>query len=101
MNYLSKYKNQLNELCKKFRVKKLYAFGSVVSEKFNQQTSDVDLIVELETMEPLEKGEMLLNLWDELENLFNRKVDLLTDQPIKNKYLLKSIDATKILVYER
>jgi uncharacterized protein len=101
MNYILKYKTQITALCKKFKVKKLYAFGSAVSDKFNQQTSDVDLIVELDKMEPLEKGELLMNLWDEFENLFKRKVDLLTDQPIQNKYLSKNIDKTKVLIYEQ
>ena len=48
-----------------------------------------------------EKGEHLLDLWDELEELFQRKVDLLTDQPIKNTFLKKNIEKTKLLIYDR
>ncbi|MFB0946617.1 MAG: hypothetical protein QMB24_10795 [Spirosomataceae bacterium] len=51
-------------------------------------------------MPPLQRGENLISLWEELENLFERKVDLLTDQPIRNTYLKSSIDSTKQLIYD-
>ncbi len=92
---------ELAELCERFRVDKLFAFGSVITNRFDPQTSDLDLIVELEAMPPLEKGEMLIGLWDALEKLFGLKVDLLTDQPIKNPYLRKEVEKTKRLIYDR
>lgn len=92
---------QLVTLCKKYKVERIYAFGSVVSGGFDKDRSDIDLIVELAPMPPLEKGEKLLSLWNDLEGLFNREVDLLTDKPIQNPYLKKSIEATKQLIYER
>lgn len=79
---------------------KLYAFGSVLTERFDEDRSDLDFLVELAPMPPIEKGETLMSLWDALEELFERKVDLLTDQPIKNPYLKRSIDQTKQLVYD-
>ena len=45
-------------------------------------------------------GEKLISLWDTFERFFNRKVDLLTDSSIHNPFLRKSIDATKILIYD-
>lgn len=92
---------KLTELCQQFKVDKLYAFGSVLSSRFNPQTSDLDLLVELEDMPPLIRGEHLIALWEALEDLFARKVDLLTDQPIKNPYLRRNIDHTKQLIYDR
>ena len=91
----------LANLCQIYRVEKLFVFGSIVNGKFDLQTSDIDLMVELEPMPPLEKGRILLDFWTDLENLFGRKVDLLTDQPIKNPFLKQSIEQTKQLVYER
>lgn len=93
--------DKLVALCEQFKVDKLYAFGSVVTTHFNPKTSDLDLIVELEPMPPLEKGETLINLWDALEELFERKVDLMTDQPIRNPYLRQSVEKTKQLIYDR
>ena len=42
-----------------------------------------------------------MSFWDSMELFFGRKVDLLTDSSIKNPILRKSIDRTKVLVYER
>jgi predicted nucleotidyltransferase len=92
---------QLEVLCRKYKVEKLYAFGSVISSHFNPETSDIDLIAELEKLAPIEKGENLMNLWTELEELFTRKIDLLSDQPIKNPFLRKNIEQTKQLIYDR
>ena len=52
-------------------------------------------------MLPLDRGETLINLWDALEKLFARKVDLLTDQPIKNPYLRANVARTKQLICDR
>ena len=43
----------------------------------------------------------MIALWEALENLFARKVDLISSFPIKNSYLKASIDKTKQLIYDR
>ncbi|MBK6901276.1 MAG: nucleotidyltransferase domain-containing protein [Saprospirales bacterium] len=100
--YMAQRMDQLSELCRKYGVSRLYAFGSVVSGTFDIKTSDIDLQVELLPIEdPISKGLTLFELWDELEVLFERKVDMLTDQPIKNPFFRKALEETKILVYDR
>ena len=92
---------ELNSLCIKYRVKKLFVFGSIVKGNFNANTSDVDLIVEVENLPPEQKGEILMKLWTELELLFSRKVDLITNMNLRNPYLKKDIENSKILLYDR
>ena len=87
-------------LCKNYDVKNLYAFGSSITENFNEASSDIDLLVELNTEDPLKRGQNLIDLWDKLEAYFKRKVDLLTSSSIKNPILRRSIEATKILIYD-
>lgn len=87
-------------ICREHGIKTLYAFGSSVTDRFNPETSDIDLFVEMEDMEPIEKGELLLSLWDKLEAFFQRKVDLLTLKATHNPFLLESINATKLLLYD-
>ena len=89
------------ELCHQCGVKCLFAFGSVVSNQFDPEKSDLDFLVEMEEMPPLERGENLIGLWEALEALFARKVDLITNQPIKNPYLRDSIERSKLLIYDR
>lgn len=97
---IEKHFDQLAALCKKYKVDRVYAFGSVVTGTLNE-SSDIDLIVELAPLTPVEKGENLLSLWNELEELYDREVDLLTDKPIRNPYLRKAIEESKMLIYER
>jgi len=91
--------NDFLEMCKSHNVKHLYAFGSAVTGNFKNK-SDIDLIVELNISDPIKHGETLINLWDKLEAFFNRKVDLLTESSIHNPILKKSIDKTKVLIYD-
>jgi predicted nucleotidyltransferase len=92
--------NEFLALCEKHNVKELYAFGSSISRKFNEESSDIDLLIELNTQDPVERGENLMSIWDKLEAFFHRKVDLLTNSSIKNPILRKSIDSSKILIYD-
>ena len=78
----------------------MYAFGSSLNDTFNDKKSDIDIVVDLNYQDPLDYGEALLNLWDELEVLFGRKVDVLTDASIRNPYLRKSIENSKKLIYD-
>ena len=49
MDFIEQKSNIILELCKKHRVKELYAFGSVITERFNDR-SDVDFIVDFKRM---------------------------------------------------
>jgi predicted nucleotidyltransferase len=78
----------------------MYAFGSSVTNHFDPVKSDIDVVVTIDIEDPVECGEKLLSLWDSLEVFFERKVDLLTDDSIRNPFLKKSIEATKKLIYD-
>ena len=92
-------KKKIFELCMKHHVEKMFAFGSVLRTDFNENFSDIDLLVEINFESPIEKGEHLMQLWSELELLFNKKVDLLTSTSITNPILRKEIDESKKLIY--
>jgi predicted nucleotidyltransferase len=92
--------NDFTVLCQIHKIKYLYAFGSSVTDRFDYDKSDIDLLVEIDDADPTERGEKLVSLWDTFESFFHRKVDLLTDSSIRNPYLRRSIDSTKILIYD-
>jgi uncharacterized protein len=97
---ISKHQKDFTILCKSHEVKYLYAFGSSVTDRFDVNRSDIDLLVEIDSKDPIDRGEKLLSLWDLFEVFFSRKVDLLTDSSIRNPFLRKSIDSTKVLIYD-
>ena len=103
MNLKDSIKSRLSDfisLCQAHHVKNLYAFGSSITDSFNEETSDIDLLIEIDRDDPIERGESLMSIWDKLESFFQRKVDLLTYSSIKNPILKKNIDSTKILIYD-
>ena len=81
-------------------VKKIYLFGSALTARFDENDSDIDVLVETEDISPEEKGEHLITLWEDLEKLFNRKVDLLTESSLRNPYLAREIEQTRKLIYD-
>ena len=96
--YLNNYINEIRKLCQNNRVKYLYAFGSVLTDKFRAE-SDIDLIVDIKSEDPIEYAEKYFNLKFELEKLLNRKIDLLESKAIKNQFLLENIEKSKTLIY--
>lgn len=95
-----KHLTEFKALCQNYNVIYLYAFGSSTTEHFDSEKSDVDLLIEISSKDPIERGEKLMSLWDSLEIFFRRRVELITDSSIKNPYLRKNIDFTKILIYD-
>ena len=97
-----KYKKGLADLCENnLVVNKLYFFGSALSPRFDEDTSDIDVLVEVADLSPEERGECLITLWDNLELLFNRKVDLLTENSLRNPLFKREVEQTKKLIYDR
>ena len=92
--------DDFKKLCLDHNVKDLYVFGSSITSDFNPKTSDIDLVVEIDVIDPLARGEHLLDLWDKLEDFFQRRVDLLTESSIKNPVLRKNIEKSKVLIYD-
>jgi len=86
------------ELCKKYKVKTLYAFGSVLTRRFNKN-SDIDLIVDFQNI-PVEKYfDNYCDFKFSLEDIFNREVDLLEEKGIRNPFFRNIIEKKKRLVY--
>jgi len=96
--YLDRYRNNLSILCRQHNVKTLHAFGSVLTERFDND-SDVDMIVDFKRMPLKVYSDNYYNLKFSLEDMFNRSVDLLEYKAIKNPYFLENIDKHKKLIY--
>ncbi len=98
MNLIQQKKEAIISLCKKHKVKKLFVFGSVLTERFSSD-SDIDFLVEFSGVSLENYADNYFSLKEKLEKLFGHKVDLLELNALKNPYLLQSIRANQELLY--
>ena len=80
------------------KVKHLYAFGSVLTNKFNSE-SDIDLIVDFEPIDVTQYADNYYNFKFSLEDVLQKPVDLLEDKTIKNPYFRETVDKQRQLIY--
>lgn len=88
------------DLCRLHRVKSLSVFGSILTDRFNDQ-SDVDLLVDFEPVNHDESDYVgnYFDLKESLEKLFNRKVDLIEYGMNLNPIFKALVDKKKLLIY--
>lgn len=94
---ISRKQKQIEELCQKYKIAKLELFGSAIREDFDE-ASDLDFIVEF--LDEQKMFDRYFDFKEALENLFDRKVDLVMQEAIKNKYFKMSIEKEKKSIYE-
>ena len=89
-------------LCRKYKVAKLWVFGSILTPRFDDE-SDVDFSVNFDAdkinREGLDWADIFFDFMHELEELFGRRIDLVCDDAVKNKVFRKELDSTKQLIY--
>lgn len=98
MNLILNHIDSIKQLCLSNKVKSLFAFGSITTNKFNPE-SDIDFVVEIDEKDPVSYSENYFNLKFQLEKLLQRQIDLLEQKAIRNQYLKNEIDKSKVLIY--
>ncbi len=91
---------EIAQLCRKYAVKRLWVFGSAVTEGFDPDKSDVDFLVEYPP--GIDLGPWMRDYFDlqlSLEALLGRKVDLVDRGAIKNPRFLQNVTAQEKLLY--
>jgi predicted nucleotidyltransferase len=100
VNLIEKNRKAIEELCLKFRVRRLEVFGSAsTGRNFDAENSDLDFLVEFQTLQPGEHANTYFGLLDALENLFNRHIDLVMPRAVKNRYFIESINKNREVLY--
>lgn len=95
---LETYNNQIEALCREYNVESLYVFGSAATNSMHTN-SDIDLLVRFKEIELAKYFENYMGLKSQLKSLFNKEVDLIEEQTLKNPILLRSINQSKELLY--
>jgi uncharacterized protein len=98
MNALDKYSSDIKKLCESHRVKSLYAFGSILTDRFNSE-SDIDLIVDFSNIEVEDYADNYFDFKFSLQDILKRPIDLLEEKAIKNPYFRQTLNQQRQLIY--
>ncbi|MBZ9786958.1 nucleotidyltransferase domain-containing protein [Psychroflexus sp. CAK57W] len=94
--------NKLDEIvsaCKNHHVSSISVFGSAAKDTMHER-SDIDLLVEFsKDIDVLDYADNYFSLLGKLEDLLNRKVDLVSSKSIRNPVLKEEIYQSKVDLY--
>ena len=99
--FLEQQRDAVRRLCQRYGVRRLDVFGSAVTGEFDASSSDLDFIVSFVERTTGTYADRYLNLAESLESLFGRKVDLVTEDSVRNPYFRETIERTRQPIYER
>ena len=89
----------LEALCRKYRVAILEVFGSASDGSFSPETSDLDFLVTYQHAPDMDAADQYFGLLLELQELFDRRVDLVMATAMKNSYFIRSVNANRQVFY--
>ena len=96
---LKSKRDAIAKACKRHGVTRLDAFGSALHDDFQPGQSDLDLLVELGPMESYARVDAYFGLLADLREILGEQVDLVVSGAVKNLYIARDIEQTKVLLY--
>ncbi len=96
---IEKYRTRLNDLCRVYDVNRLDLIGSAVRSDFDPNQSDLDFVVEFHDFTVKNAADRFLGLWVDLEDLFARKIDLISYRAIRNPVFKRIVDESRVTLY--
>ncbi|WKN45899.1 nucleotidyltransferase family protein [Tunicatimonas pelagia] len=100
MKLIEKHIKEIKHICEQHHVDKMYVFGSVLTNSFSVQ-SDIDFLVKFGKVNPFDYFDNYMSLKESMMKLFDRNIDLVEVQTLKNPILKRAIDRNKVLIYGR
>ncbi len=92
-------RTELDQLCQRFHVRRLEVFGSAADGSFDPQTSDLDFLVEFLPLQSGEHFDAYFGLLEALRDLFQRKIDLVETNAMRNPYFIRRVNQSRTSIY--
>jgi predicted nucleotidyltransferase len=99
MDVIQQHQDRLGDLCRKYDVRRMDLIGSATRGDFDPQRSDLDFVVEFNDFTVDNAADRFLGLMIDLEDLFARKIDLVSYKAIRNPYFKQVVDQTRVQLY--
>lgn len=100
MELIDKNIDSIRSLCDRHKVRELYLFGSIVTDRFSD-SSDIDILIQFGNITVDQYFDNYMDFKDELEKLLGRPIDIVENQAIRNPIFRRIVDRDKKLIYER
>ena len=84
---LDNHEEAIAELCRKYSVQRLFAFGSAIRDDFRPGESDVDLLVEFAPIGGHAKFHAYFEMLDELQRVLGTKIELEMTGAVRNQII--------------
>ena len=94
-----KHREEIEQLCRHFHVRRLEIFGSALRSDFHPETSDLDFLVEFSPETSAHYADDYFGLKESLEALFERPVDLVSIAAMQNPFFREAVERNKALLY--
>ena len=92
-------RSEVAALCSRFGVQSLEVFGSAADGAFDPAHSDIDFLVEFNEGDAGSLFRRYFGLLESLEQLFVRRIDLVTPSALKNPYFIAEVNKSRQTVY--
>jgi uncharacterized protein len=99
IDLMEQTRTTLEDLCRRHHVRTLEVFGSAANGTFDLSRSDLDFLAEFLPLETKEYADAYFGLLFGLEDLFQRKIDLVIPSVIENRYFLKAVNEQRQILY--
>jgi predicted nucleotidyltransferase len=96
---VEQHREQIQALCRRYRVRKLELFGSAANDRFDPTSSDVDFFYEFDADDSTDLADRFFGFRDELQRLLGRKVDLVSARDANNPYFLQVANRNRVTLY--
>jgi uncharacterized protein len=93
--------DEIAELCRSFRIRALWLFGSAVTSEWDSETSDLDFLVDLGDYSG-DYASRFFSLRRELAHLTGKSVDLasVNGMGAEDDWFRREVEATRVLIYD-
>lgn len=91
--------DEIRQLCRRYHVAQLWLFGSATGHHFDPDRSDLDFLVRYQPGHESTAWDDYWGLREGLEALFDRRVDLVDRDAMRNPYVIRSVEASREVLY--
>lgn len=100
IDVVARHRDAIRALCQKYGVKRLDLFGSAATGDFDPATSDLDFVAAFADTRSPGYADRYLDFAEALEAVFERSVDVLTENMIGSPYFRQSVEASRTPIYD-